>query len=321
MKSEKQFLPHCGARRAPLVSVLMAVHNGLPEVMAAAASNLQQSLSDLELIVVDDASTDGSAAALRALGDPRLTILRQDERQGLTRSLLRGWDACQGEMIARLDADDIAYPDRLAVQASFLRENPDVLVVGGRHVEFVDAPPPPPAERPADADDIVFGDLLERNHLCHSAVMFRRQMRAAGLTYRAPFVRCQDYDLWLRTALAGRLCKLRGVVCAYRRSLRAISLTHLPEQFRYAAWARLLARERQRTGCDSLERTGDWPLLSPEAEEDIKRKTAVAFVDFSRKMLRSGRLIAALRLLGRSWLFAPLFTLRALASAAIYGDK
>ncbi|MCX7933823.1 MAG: glycosyltransferase [Planctomycetota bacterium] len=315
MKSEKFILPPAIGRKAPLVSALMAVHNGGPEVLAAALSILQQDLSDLELVVVDDASTDNTAEHLRNLGDQRLKILRQDERQGLTRSLLRGWEACQGEMIARLDADDLAYPGRLSAQAAFLRENPEVLVVGGDHIEFVCDPPPLPQSAATGASDISFADLLEHNRFCHSAVMFRRQMIARGLAYRAPFARSQDYDLWLRTALAGRICKLHQPVCAYRRSPRSISLTCLAEQFRYAAWARLLALERQRTGSDSLDRSGDWPKLSAAIEDEIKRKTATALIYFSRKFLRSGQWQGALLLFGRAIIFSPLLALRAIAAA------
>ncbi len=316
MKSAFQPHPAGGSRSAPFISVLMAVHNGMPEVVAAAASIFQQDCPDLELVVVDDASADGTADHLRNLGDQRLVIVRQDERQGLTRSLLHGWEICRGEMIARLDADDLSYPGRLSAQAAFLRQNSDVLVVGGSRVEFFsDPPPPPPAAEATDVDDISFGDLLIRNRLCHSAVMFRRRMKEQGLAYRAPFVCSQDYDLWLRAALAGRICNLRRTVCAYRRSLRSISLSRLAEQMRYSTLARMLARERQRTGSDCLDRTGEWPSLPADVEADIKRRTAYTLIYFSRKMFRCGQRLAALRLLGRACAFSPFLAMRVLAAA------
>ena len=110
----------------------MGVYDGLPYVRDAVRSVLGQTYKDFELLVIDDCSTDGTAAELERVadGDDRLRIVRNDENVGLTRSLNRGLDEARGEYVARHDADDRSAPERLARQVAYLNANPDVAVVG-----------------------------------------------------------------------------------------------------------------------------------------------------------------------------------------------
>ena len=121
----------------PAVSVVMAVRNGMPWVAEAVTSVLGQTLADLELIVIDDGSSDDTAAALAAFRDGRLRLVRQDPA-GLTRSLNRGLGLARAPLVARLDADDTAQPDRLMRQAALLASRPDIGLVGTGALE-VDA--------------------------------------------------------------------------------------------------------------------------------------------------------------------------------------
>ncbi|MDB5330388.1 MAG: glycosyl transferase, group 2 family protein, partial [Phycisphaerales bacterium] len=108
------------------VTVLMAVYNEARFAPAAVESILGQTFADFEFLIIDDGSTDSSAGYLRDLYDPRVRPLRNAGNLGLTRSLNKGLDAARGEYIARMDADDIALPDRLAGQVAFLDDNPHV---------------------------------------------------------------------------------------------------------------------------------------------------------------------------------------------------
>ncbi len=120
---------------APLVSVLLAVKDGERFLRSAVTSVLRQSVDDLELIVVDDGSSDGTQAILEELDDPRLVVVRNDEPQGLARSLNTALDRARGSYVARLDADDVALPDRLERQLAHLRANPGLAVVGSAVLE------------------------------------------------------------------------------------------------------------------------------------------------------------------------------------------
>src|SRR5215831_20796642 len=107
----------------------MSVRNGAPWVRAAVESALAQTTSDLEVIVIDDGSTDQTPALLATLDDARLRVERQPPR-GLTPSLNRALALARAPLLARLDADDLARPERLALQRAFFDAHPDVGLLG-----------------------------------------------------------------------------------------------------------------------------------------------------------------------------------------------
>ena len=192
---------------APAVSVLMSVRNGEPWVRPAVLSVLAQTASDLELIVIDDGSTDATADLLAALREPRLRVERQ-EPVGLTRSLNRALALARAPLLARLDADDVALPERLARQRAFLDEHLDVGLLGtgarevdpsGREVGIVS----PPAE---DAD--IRRALIRANPFVHSSVMMRRSVLERVGGYDEALAVAQDYDLWMRMSRITRLGNL-----------------------------------------------------------------------------------------------------------------
>ena len=111
---------------APRVSVVMAVHDGERYVGAAVDSILTQKFRDLELIVVDDGSTDRSPEIVREHADPRVRLIANGRNLGLAPSLNVGLAEARGEFVARLDADDVAMPHRLARQVEFMDANPHV---------------------------------------------------------------------------------------------------------------------------------------------------------------------------------------------------
>jgi hypothetical protein len=178
-----------GGARTPRVSVVMAVYNGAQYVGAAVDSVLSQQFRDLELIVVDDGSADHSAEIVRQRADPRLRIITNDRNLGLAPSLNVGLAEARGEFIARLDADDIAMPRRLARQVAFMEANPQVALLGSWYVEM-----------PTGHWDL-------RWHLCltcpfvHSAMLWRRALIAERVgQYDERIIYSEDLDLWLRIA-------------------------------------------------------------------------------------------------------------------------
>jgi glycosyltransferase involved in cell wall biosynthesis len=191
----------------PAVSVLMSVHNGAPWVRDAVTSVLTQRLADLELIVIDDGSTDATPDVLAAVRDPRLRLERR-VREGLTRALIRAIELARAPLLARLDADDVAMPERLALQHEYLDAHPDVGLLGtgarevdptGREVAIV---------RPPVDDASIRRALIRANPFVHSSVVVRRAAldRAGG--YDRSFPVAQDYDLWMRLARVTRLANL-----------------------------------------------------------------------------------------------------------------
>jgi hypothetical protein len=195
----------------------MSVFNDVEFVDAALQSVLGQSLRDFELLVVDDASADGSAAALARVDDPRLRVIRNETNLGLTRSLVKGLTQARGRYVARMDADDVALPWRLDRQVAFMETHPDVGVLGG-DCELIDAEDRPlgPATYPTTDLEIRWRSLLA-NPFAHPTVMLRRDVLTRfGLTYDPAFRTAQDYDLWVRLLGVTRGANLGEPILRYR---------------------------------------------------------------------------------------------------------
>ena len=225
------------AGRAPAVSVVMAVRNGAAWVAEAIGSVLGQTDGDHELIVVDDGSTDATADVLAGVADPRLRVIRQDAA-GLTRALNRALGLARAELIARLDADDLALPERLARQRAFLAAHPDVGVLGTAARE-VDATGAPAGEvRPPRDDAAIRRALIRSNPFVHSSVMARRALLAGVGGYDERVAVGQDYDLWMRLAPRTRLANLAEVLVVRRLGAGRVSLEREEERLRTEARVR-----------------------------------------------------------------------------------
>ena len=184
---------------APLVSVLVAVHDGEPFVRTALQSVLRQSVPDLELIVVDDASGDGTDATLAALDDPRVRVLRNDEQVGLAGSLNRALDEARGRYVARMDADDAAFPDWLARCLVLLDTARGVRLVGTGVLD-VGHDGEPREVHLLDTGRAAFRwRALFSAPVFHDTVVLARDvLEARGLRYDTTFGESEDYDLWTR---------------------------------------------------------------------------------------------------------------------------
>ena len=184
---------------APLVTVLLAVHDGERYLGAAVASALGQTSSDLELLVVDDASTDRTPEILADVADARLRVIRNDERLGLAGSLNRGLDEARGEYVARLDADDVALPRRLEHQLARLRSSPRVGVLGSAVLEIDDGNRVGRLHQmPTGAGAVRWAALFSSPFFHPSVLVDRDLLERNGLRYDTSFEESEDYELWSR---------------------------------------------------------------------------------------------------------------------------
>jgi glycosyltransferase involved in cell wall biosynthesis len=234
----------------PRTSFLIPVRDGSRFIVAALESALAQTDRDLEVVVVDDGSSDDTAALVETVRrrDARVRLLGLTRGSGLVDSLNFGLEQARGDFVARLDADDLAMPDRLEQQLSFLDAHPGVAVVGsaldlvdgrGTHVGRVDYPTDP---------STVSLRLTQGNVLAHSAVVIRRDRLDATCVYRRTFAHAEDYDLWLRIADSHDLANVAEPLTRYRIHANQVSATHLEEQAVSALAARTVARIRRETG-------------------------------------------------------------------------
>ncbi|MHB1568013.1 MAG: glycosyltransferase [Solirubrobacteraceae bacterium] len=203
---------------APLVSVVMPVRDGGELITEAARSILEQSFCDLELVIVDDGSTAPTKAVLDRLRvtDIRVVVLDQGRSVGIAPALNAGCAAARGRYLARMDADDVSLPDRLARQVALLERAPEIGLVGGqmiatdlRGVQLW------PATYPID-DDAIRGTLGSANPFGHPTVVMRKTVFEACGGYRDSCPHAEDYDLWVRMLDRCRAANVPEPVLLYR---------------------------------------------------------------------------------------------------------
>jgi len=193
----------------------MAVYNGDRFVADAIRSILAQTFSDFEFLIVDDGSTDETAAELAAFHDPRIRVIRNEVNIGLTKSLNLGLRQARGSLVARQDADDRSHPGRLAAQVGFLDREPDVIVLGtqGRYIDARGRPRSAAPWPKSTSSLAIRWSLLFDGPFIHSSVMLRRAIvwnEFGG--YDETLAASQDFELWTRLSAAG--CRMRNLPSA-----------------------------------------------------------------------------------------------------------
>jgi len=198
----------------------MAFHNDAPFIAEAIDSVLRQTHRDFEFVIVNDASNDGSREIVARYTDPRIRLLDNPTNLRLARSLNRGLEVARGPLVARLDANDVARPDRLEKQLRFMRDHPQIALVGGQYDvidtrgrRLVFAPLPKPVTELG-----VRWYFLFDSPFVHSTVMFRRSVVDDVGRYNPAFdwAPSEDVDLWARMALRHRMINLRDVLVSAR---------------------------------------------------------------------------------------------------------
>lgn len=242
----------------PLVSIVLPVRNAVATLERAVASVVAQTWPDWEAVVIDDGSTDGSGEWLeaRVRTDRRFRVLRSEPR-GIVAALDAGLAVAQGRYVARMDADDVAHPERLAEQVAFLENdaNRGVGLVGcgvefggdrvanagyALHVDWLNALTTP--------DEIALNRFVE-SPFAHPSVLFRRELVSRHGGYRAGDFP-EDYELWLRWLDAGvRMAKVPRALLTWNDPPTRLSRTDArydPEAF-FRVKAEWVARELARS--------------------------------------------------------------------------
>jgi len=214
--------------KAALVTVILPVRDGGEFLDIAIESLLAQSFEDLEVIVVDDGAGETERQIIASIADARVRILHNPTSIGLTRSLNRAIDETSGDLIARMDADDVSLPSRIATQVSYMKRNPDVVACGtwaididerGNFVRRRESPR---------------GPFLDAGHwwpspIIHPSAMFRRTPETR---YDETLPYAQDFDLWFRLSRLGRLANIPDYLLLYRVHPDSITSARANDQVR-----------------------------------------------------------------------------------------
>jgi glycosyltransferase involved in cell wall biosynthesis len=237
------------------VSVVLPVWNGDAFLGQAIESILRQTLQSFELIVVDDGSTDRTAAIAEgfASADHRVCVLRR-RHEGLSASLNAGVAVARGEYVARMDADDISLPDRLEKQVAYLDAHP-ACVAAGTWIEVVDEAAihlglKTFVETHEEISAALYGGI---SPIAHPTVVVRRDILQAAGGYDARRYPSEDLDLWFRLAERGELANLGEALLQHRRHRAALGVR---ERRKMKAMTVTICNEaRSRRGLPSLRGT------------------------------------------------------------------
>ena len=293
----------------PLISVVMPVYNAASSIRAAVGSILNQSERDLEIIVVFDASSDGTDEILRQMGreDERIQLIRNDIRDAMPKiaALNLGLKHARGAFIARMDADDIAMTERLELQHRFLLDNPSVGICGtgmiavdaeGRQIEWM---------APVIGPDRVRLMAHYSTPLFHPTWLMRREVLSAVDGYRNMYA--EDYDFLLRAMDLGFVldnCPIYAVRYLRRPDHRALLNGHKAAGY---AWRMHLQRVRDgkdrfskeehdalvmRNRASPSERVGQYLLTKGFAQADAGNPVSKLLIVLSLLFLPESRRLA-----------------------------
>ena len=225
------------AKNNPKITVLMSVYNAENDLSESIESILNQSFKDFEFLIINDGSTDQTSQILHefASQDERIKVIDQ-QNTGLTKALNVGIKHASGIYIARQDADDISYPNRLQDQADFLDKNPETLLLGGNCDDLYE-----------DGSRRVWGAHIQdelkaltfrQTPFAHSTVMMRTESLKELSGYDETYQTSQDMELWMRFAKKGEIAMLDTPLILRKVAGSSISAKRRKRQFLDATRAR-----------------------------------------------------------------------------------
>ncbi|MDD5634070.1 MAG: glycosyltransferase [Candidatus Omnitrophica bacterium] len=239
-----------------MVSVITPVYNNEKYISQCIESILGQTYGDFEYIIVDDGSTDStlSLAQSYAAKDERIKIVENGKNYGQAYSMNAGVKSSIGDFIVVMDSDDVAMPQRIARQLTFLENNKDYGICGALQI-IVDEKDKEISIKEAEQKS---GDITQfvhdTAHLSHSTCMFRKQVFQDVGGYRAEFRRAQDYDLFLRISEKNKIYNIPEVLLAHRFSIERATISDRRTQLLFTEVARRLASQRKTEGADILQK-------------------------------------------------------------------
>lgn len=204
------------------VSVVIPVFNKAPYLRECLDSVFAQTFTGFEVIAVDDRSTDDGLAVLRSYSDPRLHVLVQERNGGPAAAVRTAMDRAQGEYIIRMDADDVALPERFAEQVAFMDAHPDIGISGSRVVELHD----PKAERSVLVDpDALLAESFFTVPVYQPTAIYRRSVLVQhGLAFQPDWPRIgEDWLFYVHASAVTRFGNIDKALVRYRVGEQNIS--------------------------------------------------------------------------------------------------
>ncbi len=201
---------------APMISVVMPTYNSEKYVAEAVESILTQTFGDFEFLIINEyGSDDATAGIINSFHDPRIRVIQNTRKLGVSESLNEGLRRAKGKYIARMDSDDISVRYRFEKQVNYMESNPHIGILGGWQKAFGLAEYTAPV---FEEHRFIKASMFFRCSIWHATVFFRRdEVFEHGLFYNPDFL-AEDYELWLRAVDAVQCANLQEVLVHYRLS-------------------------------------------------------------------------------------------------------
>jgi glycosyltransferase involved in cell wall biosynthesis len=218
---------------APAISVVLPAFNCEAYLGKAIRSVLEQTFTDFELIIINDGSTDNTEFVILSFPDPRIVYLKNPANRGLIYTLNRAIEVAQGNYIARMDADDICLPERLAKQKEFLDKHPEMAVVATT-IDYINEKEEKTGSWERDRK-IISPEQIRRkmpfeNCIAHPTIMIRSGIMKT-YKYKSYQENIEDYDLWLRLLNRGlAIAKINEPLVLYRLHSDSVTSVHLKKK-------------------------------------------------------------------------------------------
>jgi glycosyltransferase involved in cell wall biosynthesis len=211
----------------PEITVLMPVYNAERYLNEAIDSILQQTFKNFEFLIIDDGSTDSTVEIVKSYNDPRIHFIRNHQNLGIAATLNKGIEMSSANLVARMDADDISYRNRLQKQFDFFQANPEcsILATWAREVTM-------------DKRHLIIESFNEEyyyymlNFECwiyHPTVMYKRSSVMDSGMYSIPY--CEDYDLWWKMTRKYKLGVIEEVLLDYRSTEDSLSRVNRKKEY------------------------------------------------------------------------------------------
>lgn len=208
----------------PEITVLMPAYNAAAYIREAIESVLAQTYTAFEFLIVNDGSTDDTENIIRSYNDERI-VLHNQANTGVIGALNKGLELAQGKYIARFDADDVCYPDRLQVQLDFMKEHPDYVLIGSAS-DFIDKDGnflfkwEPDAFEHNDLEKIAY----EVCPFDHPTVMYKREVAVSLNGYPKGAIHFEDHIFWTLFFTKGKMCNMHTALIKHRFNPESVTI-------------------------------------------------------------------------------------------------
>ena len=229
------------SKKNPTISVIMSVYNEEKYIETSLKSLLNQTFGDFEIIIVDDASTDDTKQRIQRLKDERIHLICNEINQGVTQNLNKALKHVKGKYIARMDGDDIAFPERFEKQYQYMENHPDTMLVSCYTKSFGDSDL---VFALPDDSEVLKVRMLVRPVYAHPGFMMRRELVEAGYQYDEDYRTAQDYEFASRVSEKYKIGLVPEVLLYYRVHKKQISAKAGSQQFNNADKIRKRQLER-----------------------------------------------------------------------------